>query len=170
MVISIFEFLKKYYGQELDPRTYLNHKTAKRKYRLKFCPFRYATENPELINSGTIIYVRDTYGVIIPYICPKKIPIVNDTTSKIDDIKKLECYKEILEELTNMPTYMVRQLLSEYKYIPSFYKSIKKELKHRGVYDNKIHRLKKEILGNELEESDLNDKYQRRRKIKCKKP
>ena len=44
---------------------------------------------------------------------------------------------------------------------------IKKELIKRGVYENKVHRINKEI--DSLKESFKDDKYKRRRKIKCKK-
>ena len=66
-----------------------------------------------------------------------------------------------------MPTYMVGELLSKYKNKPSFYKVIKKELINRGVYKTKKYKLRKEII--ELGKGEENDKYQRRRKIKCKK-
>lgn len=171
MVISIFTFLEYYYGAQLDPRMHLNHKNAKKKYRLKCCSFQYAKNNPELIKNGGIIYVKDTYGVMLPYFCPekKRKVITEDKYVLSDEIEKLKDCKRILENLADMPTYLVGQLLSEYKYIPSFSRIIKKELKNRGVYDNKKHKLKKEILENELEEGVYNDKYQRRRKIKCKK-
>ena len=77
--------------------------------------------------------------------------------------------KSILEELADMPTYMVHELLSRYKDKPSFYRVIKKELVGRGVYKNKKYKLRKEIIEIELEEGEYNDKYQRRREIKCKK-
>ena len=68
-----------------------------------------------------------------------------------------------------MPTYMVGELLSRYKDKPSFYKVIKKELICRGRYENKKYKLRKEIIEIELEEDEYNDKYQRRRRVKCKK-
>ena len=84
-----------------------------------------------------------------------------------EEIKEID--KTILDELEELPTYMVGELLSRYKNVPSFYRIIKRELICRGVYDNKKYKLRKETLEIELEGGKKNDKYQRRREIKCKK-
>lgn len=73
MVISIFKFLREYYGITLDAGCELTHAVAKRNFKLKGCPFWYAKANPDLIQEGKIIYVSDTHGVILPYMCPEKI-------------------------------------------------------------------------------------------------
>ena len=171
MVISIFKFLKEYYGVVADPNTPLRHKSAKIKYGLTGCSFEKADKNPAMIKNGEIIYVRDKAGVILPYICKERAQVIvsefecNESTKK----ERISTDKSILEELSDMPTYMVHELLSKYKNIPSFYKVIKKELICRGEYENKKYKLRKEIIEIEIEEGECNDKYQRRREIKCKK-
>ena len=166
MVISIFKFLKDYYGVLLNSKTFLSHRMAKKKYKLVGCGFDYAERNLGLIKSGKIIYVRDTCGIVLPYICPE---IINECVcTQTEEVKELAMDKSILEELECMPTYLVGELLSKYKSVPSFYKVIKKELICRGVYTNKIYKLKREIVEIELDDGRWNDKYQRRRKIKCK--
>ena len=171
MVISIYKFLSSYYGITVDAGKELTHKLAKRTFNLKGCPFSYAAKNPNLIKEGNIIYVKDSHDVILPYICPNKI---------LTSVKECEYTKEeivsdnlddvsIIKELATLPDYIVHELLSRYKTKPSFYRIIKKELISRGVYDNKKYKLRKEIVEIELEEGEYDDKYQRRRRIKCKK-
>ncbi len=172
MVISIFKFMAEYYGVTLDAGMELTHTVAKKNFKfLKGCPFRYANSNPELIKTGKIVYVSDSHGVILPYICPNKILVATGECSYTEKVEKkpLVNDKSILEDLCDMPTYMVGELLSKYKDMPSFYKVIKKELICRGIYKTKKYKLRREIIEIELEEGVCNDKYQRRREIKCKK-
>ena len=175
MVISLFKFLNEYYGVTLDAGMELTHTLAKKSFKfLKGCSFKFALKNPDLVKCGRIIYVRDVHGVIFPYICPDKIKAAvsectyTETIDKVDK-EELSDDRTILEELADMPTYMVGELLSKYKDKPSFYKVIKKELICRGTYETKKYKLRKEIIEIELEEGEFNDKYQRRREIKCKK-
>ncbi len=169
MVISIFKYLSSYYGINLDAGLDYSHKIIKKEFKfLKRCSFKYAYSNQELLKNGKIIYVKDTHDEIIPYICPNKIVSSNKEciyTKKEMKDKKIN-KEEIIKDLSNLPNYLVHELLSKYKDKPSFYKIIKKELISRGIYENKKYRIKKEI---DLEEGDFDDKYQRRRKIKCKK-
>ncbi len=171
MVISIFKFLAGYYGITMDAGRELTHSEAKKNFRfLKGCPFKYAEANPELIGDGKIIYVKDSYGIILPYICPEKVMTSEFECSYTEEERVHEVNdKSILDELSEMPTYMVHELLSKYKDKPSFYRVIKRELICRGVYKNKKYKLRKETLEIELEGGKKNDKYQRRREIKCKK-
>ena len=172
MVISVCKFLSMYYGISLDAGVEYSHKTLKKHFRfLKTCSFKFAATNMNLVKNGRLIYVRDSFGVIFPYVCPEKI------MTSVKECEYTECVKEesieddksILDELDEMPTYIVHELLSRYKDKPSFYRLIKRELIARGTYENKIYKLRKEIVEIEIEESDFNDKYQRRREIKCKK-
>lgn len=169
MVISIVKFMLDYYGICLDAGMEYSHRTLKKEFKfLKRCSFSYADSNSDLVGSGKIIYVKDSYGVIFPYKCPNEIKTCNKKCEFSTKIEEEFEDRSILEELTEMPTYMVHELLSRYKKKPSFYRIIKAELMSRGEYDIKRYKMKREIR--EIEESDLNDKYQRRRKIKCKKP
>lgn len=172
MVISIFKFLWEYYGIALDAGTELMHKDVKKSFRfLKGCPFKYAAKNPDLVKNGKIVYVSDSHGVIFPYIAPEKAKsaVTECTFSEETAKEEITDDKSILDELAEMPTYMVGELLSKYKDKPSFYKVIKRELICRGRYENKKYKLRKEIIEIELEEGEYDDKYQRRREIKCKK-
>lgn len=171
MVMSIFKFLSMYYGITLDAGKECTHTLAKKNFRfLKGCPFKYAEKNPDLVKDGKIIYVADSHGVILPYICPIRMMVADTECLYTETVEEKPSYdKSVLEELADMPTYMVRELLSKYKDKPSFYRVIKKELICRGVYKNKNYKLRKEIVEIELEEGEYNDKYQRRREIKCKK-
>ena len=171
MEISIFKFLAMYYGITLDAGTECTHTDAKMNFTfLNGCSFRCALENPDLVRRGKIIYVADSHGVVFPYICPNEV-VVSDKDCEYTkkETEKNSDDKSILDELDEMPTYIVHELLSKYKNRPSFYRIIKKELIKRGEYKNKNYRLRKEINHIELEEGENNDKYQRRRKIKCKK-
>ena len=172
MVISIFKFLWEYYGITLDAGSELTHKTAKRAFRfLKGCSFKAALKNPDLVKGGKIVYVSDAHGVIFPYVAPEKAKtaVTECTFTESKSEEKVSDDKSILDEIADMPTYIVGELLSKYKDKPSFYKVIKKELICRGTYENKKYKLRKEIIEIELEEGEYNDKYQRRREIKCKK-
>ena len=160
-----------YYGISIDAGKSYSHKMLLKSFSfLKTCSYDFVLKNLELVNNGMIIYVKDSYGVIVPYLCPKKIlvsvseckyteEVVEDT---VDDIS-------ILDDLCDMPTYLVHKLLSKYKNKPSFYRVIKRELISRGTYDNKKYKIRREVVEIELEESDFNDKYKRRREIKYKK-
>ena len=160
-----------YYGITLDAGMECTHNEAKMNFMfLKGCPFKYAEDNPDLVGKGRIIYVIDSHGVVLPYICPDKVIVADsdcEYSARVE--KKTVDDKSILDELGEMPTYMVHELLSKYKDRPSFYRVIKKELINRGEYNKKNYKLRKEIDQIELEEGEYNDKYQRRRKIKCKK-
>ncbi len=172
MVMSIFKFLQGYYGVALDAGVDLTHTVAKRNFKfLKGCPYKYAAHNPELVKNGKIVYIKDSHGTVYPYICPDIIKTTNNTCTYTED-KENNIFKDdktILEELDELPTYMVRELLSKYKDRPSFYRLIKSELIYRGVYKNKAYKLQRELIEIGLEEGGKNDKYQRRREIKRKK-
>jgi len=167
MVISIFKFLSRYYGVSLNAASTCTHLDAKQNFSfIEGCSFKFAKENGELVDKGKIVYVRDTNGIVKPYFCPSK-SITNECIY-IGIVEEISCDdKTILEELEAIPTYKVCELLSKYKKNRMFYRIIKKELIRRGIYANKIHKINKEI--DSLKESDDDDKYKRRRKIKCKK-
>ena len=168
MTISIFKFLSRYYGVSLNAATVCTHLDAKQNFSfIETCSIAFANDNKELVDKGKIVYVKDTSGVVRPYFSPSKtITSECDYTvlkeeSSIDD-------KVLFEELSAIPTYKVCELLSRYKKNRTFYRLIKNELIGRGIYKNKIHKINKEI--DSLKESGEDDKYKRRRKIKCKKP
>ena len=163
MSISIFKFLSRYYGIRISTNLKLSHKDIKHQFEfLKRCSFKYVDCNPELVALGKVIYVDDSYGVSLPYICP--LEVVDDIT-EIDDVPYIEeeINKEnmLIEEILELPTYLLRECMSKYKNKPSFYRLIRIELESRGVYENKKYKMKREI-----EESDIDDKCKRRRKIK----
>ena len=168
MVISIYKFLSEYYGIILDAGIKCTHTIAKKNFRfLKGCPFKYAERNVDLVKTGKIIYVADSSGLIYPYICPNIIKTINRTCDYTAKPKESNDSDNLLDRLESLPTYIVHELLSKYKDRPSFYRIIKKELINRGVYEDKKYKLRKENL--EIDSGEDNDKYQRRRKIKCKK-
>lgn len=170
MVISIFKFLSMYYGITLDAGIECTHALAKKNFSfLKGCSYKYTLKNADLVKNGKIIYVSDSHGIILPYICPDKIITATNECKYTESISEKEDDKSILDELSGMPTHMVHSLLSKYKDKPSFYRIIKKELVRRGEYKTKNYKLRKEIIEIDLEEGEYDDKYQRRRKIKCKK-
>ena len=156
----------------LDAGVDLTHAEAKKNFRfLKGCPFKYADSNPELVKNGRIVYIKDSHGIIYPYICPetiKNVAVDCGYTGK-EIVRTVDDDRTLLEEIDELPTYLVHELLSKYKNKPSFYRLIKKELICRGEYRKKKYKLRKEIREIELEEGEYNDKYQRRRKVKCKK-
>ena len=168
MEISICKFLANYYGISLNAGGCYSHKVVKKHFKfLKTCSFKVAANNANLVKDGKIVYVKDSYGVIFPYLSPDKLLISNKTCDYTENKREEVIDYDILDDLCNLPTYVVHELLSKYKDKPSFYRVIKKELIKRGIYENKLYKLRKEAI--KLEESDNNDKYQRRRKIKCKK-
>ena len=137
MVISVVKFMLDYYGIRLNAGDVYSHRTLKKEFKfLKRCSFSYADSNRDLVGNGDIIFVRDSFDVIFPYKRPKKIKTCNkgcDYVVKEEDCDE-EIDKSILEELFEMPTYVVHELLSRYKNKPSFYKVIKAELVSRGEY------------------------------------
>ncbi len=145
MVISIARFMSDYYGVSLDAGYRYSHKKLKKTFKqLKRCSFKYADSNPELVGCGKIIYVRDGYGEVFPYVCPNKI-LVSDKECDftIDDNRRSK--SEILEGLSEMPTYVLRELLGRYKTKPSVYRIIKNELIIRGVYEDKNYKHNREV-------------------------
>ena len=167
MAISIFKFLSRYYGISLNAATVCTHLDVKQNFEfIETCSITFAKNNEELVDKGKIVYVKDTNGVVRPYFCPSKS--VCKECVYVEVIEKADIDdKTILEKLESIPTYKVCELLGRYKKNRTFYRIIKKELIDRGIYENKIHKISKEIDG--LKESMENDKYKRRRKIKCKK-
>ncbi len=173
MVISIFKYLWEYYGITLNAGVNLSHKEVKKNFKfLKGCSFKFAAKNADLVKNGKIIYVSDSFGVIFPYFAPEKpkVAVSECTYTETVNNNELVADKSILDEIADMPTYMVGELLSKYKDKPSFYRVIKRELIYRGRYENKKYKLRKEIIEIELEEGEFYDKYQRRQKIRSKKP
>ena len=165
MEISIIKFLSKYYGISLDAGFTYSHKEIIKCFKfLEVCSLDYVAKNMELVQRGRIIYVVDSYGKVLPYSCPDIIISSLKENEDTDICEEDDAF--IIDELSDMPTYLVRQLLSKYKDKPSFYKVIRKELVCRGVYQSKKHKIDKEIKKMELEESEFYDKFQRRRKIK----
>ena len=167
MAISIFKFLSRYYGVSLNAAVTCTHLDVKQNFDfIETCSITFAKDNKELVDKGKIVYVKDTNGVVRPYFSPSKsvsrecVYVEANGETAIDD-------RAILEELSAIPTYKVCELLGRYKKNRTFYRIIKRELIDRGIYENKIHKINKEIDG--LKESMENDKYKRRRKTKCKK-
>lgn len=168
MVISIYKFLSTYYGITLDVGVECSHKQLKREFSfLQGCSFKFANNNPEMIGDGRIIYVRDSLGSTLPYITPKIIK-VSDKECQYVDIQ-IDDDNIDFNEISELPTYILKELLAKYKHKPSIYRIIKNELINRGVYQNKIYKIEKEIESISYEESEINDKYKRRRKVKCNK-
>ena len=168
MVISIFKFLSRYYGVSLNAASKCTHMDAKQNFDfIKSCSFRFAEDNKELVNKGKIVYVKDTNGVVKPYFCPSKVISCECQYMEVSEEEENDDDMTILEELERISTHKVCELLRKYKKNWSFYKVIKKELINRGIYENKLYKISKEIDG--LKESGKDDKYKRRRKIKCKK-
>ena len=160
MVISIYKFLQRYYGEFYDDRKKLTHKSAKSKFNLRGCSFDYAKQHDKMVGTGKIIYVRDS----------KKESDI-DLVEILKQIKQRgeKCtYRNILDELSELSTRDVKKLLKKYKNNQYFYRVIKMELINRREYEKKKYKLKKKLL--ELEEGGVNDKYQRRRKIEYEKP
>lgn len=167
MKISIFKFLARYYGIALNAAVNCSHTEVKRNFPfIEVCSIRYVNQNQEMVKNGKIVYVEDTYGAVKPYICPIRI-VTSDRNCEYYKDNKEEYEDFFLEQLCDMPTYLIKELLSQYKDKPSFYKVIKRELIARGVYQNKKHKIDRELTKMTIEESDINDKYKRRRKIKC---
>ena len=106
------------------------------------CSFKYANSHQDLINEGKIIYVSDTSGRVLAYICPTN-KLSNECTycKNIDDCDN---NTDILNDIGCLPTYVLGELLSRYKRKPSIYKMIKRELIKRGVYDNKRYKIESE--------------------------
>jgi len=167
MAISIFKFLSRYYGLSLNAAVKCTHLDAKQNFSfVETCSIVFASNNKELVDKGKIVYVKDTSGVVRPYFSPSKTVSSECDYTELEN-KTLTDDNNILNELEAIPTYKVCELLSKYKKNRTFYRIIKKELINRGIYQNKIHKINKEI--DSLRESDDDDKYKRRRKIKCKK-
>ena len=165
--ISIHKFLSRYYGMSISMEDNFSHKEIKKRFRfLKRCSFKYANLNPNLVSTGKIIYVFDTYGESIPYICPEIAVSSLDTCGTVISVSEIDNDDLFIDEILELPTYLLKEFLAKYKNKPSFYKLIKKELTSRGLYENKKYKLDKEKQKCELEESELTDKYQRRQKIK----
>lgn len=165
MVISIYKFLLTYYGIALDAGTICSHKQLKKEFNfLKGCSFKYANSNLDMVGDGRIIYVSDSFGKIVPYFSPEEIRVSNIDCNyiEIDDDINVD-----FGDIGSVPTYVLGKLLSQNKHRPSVYRIIKNELINRGVYQNKIYKIEKEIESISYEESENNDKYKRRRKIKC---
>jgi len=171
MAISIFKFLSRYYGILLDINIQYSHKELKKDfYFLERCSFEYAESHPYLIACGKIIYVYDNFNNVVPYFCPCERIVFDDMCECSCEKNNTENVDLLIECLSELPTYMVKELLGRYKDRPSFYKIIKGELIKRGVYKNKKYKIGREINKMELEESELYDKCKRRRKIKYNQP
>ena len=165
MVISIVRFMSEYYGIALDAGYRYSHRKIKKTFKeLKGCSFEYADDNPELVSSGKIVYVRDGYDRVFPYVCPNE-KFISVKQCEFTSKEELAPEIDILSEISEMPTYMVRELLSKYKDKPSFYKIIKLELIERGVYSDKRHKSLKENSAI----ADVDDKISRRGKIRIRK-
>ncbi len=145
MVISIVRFMSDYYGVALDAGHRYSHKKLKKMFKqLKSCSFKYADSNPELVGCGKIVYVRDGYGEVFPYVCPKKV-LISDKECDFTLNDNGKNRSDILEGLSEMPTYVLRELLGRYKTKPAVYRIIKNELIIRGVYEDKNYKHKKEV-------------------------
>ena len=176
IVVSIIKFLSVYYGMNLDAGVSFSHDDLKKNFDfIPRCSFEYASKHPEDVFKGKIIYVKDTFDYVIPYICPSEIISCNDvcqyTTSEDEDDKYDIC--SLAQEVENMSLYDIKKIMHEHKDDVKMYHILKNELIKRGVYKNKLYKIAKEIdreiVRDEIEECEFNDKYQRRRKISKKK-
>lgn len=155
MKISIKDFISLYYGISLDANSKYSHDVIIKAFNgLKRCSFDFAEKNPELVNSGKIIYVVDDYDKTYPYICPKQILIsvgcyCSSVKKKDSNLDNCEISRDIIRKV---PTYVLHELLSVYKNRPSIYRIIRQELVCRGEYANKVYKIKKVII--EMEEYD----------------
>ena len=165
MVISIIKFMLDYYGVPLNTKYKYSHKELKKEFEgIIGCTFEYADEHPDLVKAGKILYVKDSYGKVLPYISPAK-RIVSDVECEFIFDEHESSNIDILDEMYDMPDYMLGELLSKYKRNPSIYKLIKKELISRGIYANKIYKCAREID----EDEEYSDKLTRRSKIRINK-
>lgn len=113
--IGIKKFLKIYYGvtQGEILSSNITHKDLKFLLPdLKRLPFSYVYKNEDLINSGKVILVSDSFGTIIPYLSPQaEFDIDEDDVFYDEKDSKIE--KAI--SIENLNIYELSELCKKYK-------------------------------------------------------
>lgn len=162
MIISIVRFMMEYYGVCLNAGCRYSHKKIKKVFSgVRGCSFSYVEGHPDEVKAGKIIYVKDGYGEVLPYYSPNE-PIIANEECDFVHLQKGRPNRGILNELSELPTYVLGELLSKYKRKPAIYKIVKEELISRGVYDEKIFKCSRELDV----DTQVNDKLMRRRRIR----
>lgn len=98
-MLSLQKFLFIYYG--VPYRSTVNMKHEDVKDILEFVvrtSFEHADKNPELVETGKIIYVRDTTNREFPYMVPE--PVLEECEVEMDSLDEL--YERQIEEHLNL--------------------------------------------------------------------
>lgn len=168
--MTIYKYMERYYGIKLDYRKKYSHKNLKKMFSFLNeynYDLEYSDRENEEVEEVEVIYVVDSYNRWISYLTPAMPLHGREVIVEIPVEKRKIADKEILEDLSNLPTYVLGELLSKYKKKKSFYKIIRRELVQRGRYENKVYKLNKKlgkIKDIDNIEISTNEKYQRKRK------
>lgn len=143
--IDIRKFIYLYYGIEVNNISH--HDVSKLIPGIKRVSFEYIKKNEELIYYGKVIYLFDSYGEVLPYLCPDEfynIDYDDYIDTPVNNDKDIDLTKEELQnQVVDMNKGELLELLHKYKKIYSFYRIIKKELdiryaKTKKEYNRKI--------------------------------
>ena len=113
--IGIRKFLKLYFGVTSNEllSSDITHKDLKFLFPdLKRLPFNYTYKNEDMINSGKIILVCDSFGTVIPYLSPQAEFDFED--EKNGNFEKEKIIEEAIN-LENLNLYKLSELCKKYK-------------------------------------------------------
>ena len=160
--ISLTRFLMIYYGiyHEKLNEVKLSHDDIKTLIpNLKRVGFDYASANKYKLYEGEIIAVKDSFGHLCTYLCPKLENDIEPTTIDFETQDFKIKLKEIIQD-ENIQIYELKEICSKLKENSKYreYKVIKKLLKYRlskqSKESKKYKQLKKELTLKE------NEKYE----------
>lgn len=171
--MSICKFMLLYHGKPLKSGAKYSHELLKKEFNLKTCPSDYVEKNMELVATGEVIFVEDSYGNVQAYpvkgalfTCDEECEYIELEDDRITE-EEIEEVKELLRNLSDLPPAKLIEILDRFKGIDSICRLAIKELRRKNASKPKKYRKQKLLckakgMGNP-------DKYERRIEIVCKK-
>ena len=171
--MSICKFMLLYHGKPLTAGAKYSHELLKKEFNLKTCPSDYVSKNEELVATGQIVYVEDSYGEILAYpvlsgifTCDEECDYIELEDGRVtkDEIEEV---KELLRCLSDLPPDKLQEILIRFKGIDSICRRVINEKRRRNI--SKPKKYKKQKLLCQAKGMENPEKYERRIEIVYKK-
>lgn len=170
--MSICKFMLLCHGIPLKSGIKYSHEQIKKVFGLKTFPNDFVKKNMDLIATGDIVFVEDSYGDVQAYDattkvynCVEKCEHVELENDKITE-EEIEEVKELLRNLSDLPPVQLRNILERFKGVDSICRLVIRELRNKKA--NKPKRYRKQKLLYQAKGMENPDKYERRIEIDYK--
>lgn len=170
--MSICKFMLLYHNVPLTSGAKYSHEEIKEKFDLPTYSSDYIKKNQELVARGQVVYVEDSFGVVLAYpilsevfMCDGECDYIELEDDRVTD-EEIKEVKELLKNLSELPPIQLRTILERFKGVDSICRLVIRELRSRGV--SKPTKYKKQKLLCKAKGMENPDKYVRRIEIDYK--